>query len=230
MSADFDKFADDYRSQLEQIIPGEDVGYFAEYKVQALVSIVGENHLHGSRILDFGAGVGTSVPSFRKFIPSCHLTCVDVSPKSLEYGEETYGDLARFVHFDGKHLPFSDASFDVVFAACVFHHIDAREHDEVLREMRRVLSPGGMIIAFEHNPLNPVTRRIVNRCVFDEGAVLIRAFRLKRAFEQVGLVDIERNYRLFFPNFLRVLRPLEGHLGWLPLGGQYCVHGTKPLR
>ncbi len=116
----------------------------------------------------------------------------------------------------------ASGSQDLVFSSCVFHHIDAAAHIALLTELKRVLSPqGGRLIIFEHNPINPVTRYIVATCPFDEDAVLIGAGDFKARQSQAGLRRVRAVYTGFFPNALKALRPLEGVLGWLPLGAQY---------
>lgn len=77
---------------------------------------------------------------------------------------------------------------------------------------------------FEHNPINPVTRRIVSNCAFDEGVVLLSAREVKTLLRSVNGVDVERaGYCLFVPEPLKKLNWLEGGLRWLPLGGQHFV-------
>ena len=229
--AEFDKFAEQYRVMhaANIAISGETPDFFAEYKVRDVARLVRQRGMpcRPSRILDFGAGIGTSVPYFRKYFPEANLTCVDVSTKSLALGESRFHGDAEFVAFDGKVLPFDPDTFDIVFAACVFHHIGDDEHVSLLREMMRVLSRGGLAVIFEHNPLNPLTVHAVNTCSFDENAQLISAVALKRKFESAGFVGACYRYRIFFPHFLRMLRPLEQVITWLPLGAQYYVHAIK---
>ena len=62
-------------------------------------------------------------------------------------------------------MPVPDASVDVVFAICVVHHVPPAHWGAFAAEMARVLRPGGVAAIFEHNPLNPVTRRVVSNCV-----------------------------------------------------------------
>ena len=230
--AEFDKFADEYHAiHVTNIaISGEQPAYFAEYKIRDLArEYLAKAPGRDGRIsiLDFGAGVGTSVPFMRKYLPLSEITCLDISRRSLAIGQARWGEQARFQHFDGERIPLVDASIDIAFAACVFHHIPDREHLGLLREFRRVLRPGGMACIFEHNPYNPLTRHAVNTCPFDENAKLIpaRAMRSKLTAASFGRIAIR--YRIFFPAPLRALRPLEPGMTWLPLGAQYYAVAAK---
>jgi ubiquinone/menaquinone biosynthesis C-methylase UbiE len=222
--AEFDKVASQYRSMHAANIKlsGEDPDYFAEYKVIDIATELAQRVAH-PRVLDFGAGIGYSVPFFRRHLPGSRVTCLDVSKKSLELGTELHGEQAEFTYYDGVTIPFDPATFDVALASCVFHHIDHDEHVAQLREIRRVLKPGGILCLFEHNPLNPLTRHAVNTCPFDENAVLIGAPTMRRRVRAAGFGNARVKYRIFFPHFLRTLRPLEPKLTWLPLGAQYYV-------
>ena len=230
--AEFDKFAAEYRAMHAANIKvsGEDPEYFAEYKV---VDVAAELARSGTgatpepAVLDFGAGIGYSVPFFRKHLPEASVTCLDVSRKSLEIGAAKYGRLAEFKHFDGARIPYEAGAFDVALASCVFHHISHTEHVALLGEIRRVLKPGGVLLVFEHNPLNPLTRHAVNTCEFDEHAELILAPSMRRRARQAGFAAADVRYRIFFPHALRRLRTLEPMLTWLPLGAQYYMRARK---
>ena len=229
--AEFDKFADEYRAMHAGNIAmsGESPEYFAEYKVRDLVRFYCASHRYiaAPRVLDFGAGVGTSVPFMRRYMPQGRLTCVDVSSKSLEIGRARFGGEAEFTLFNGTRVPFPDGSFDIVFAACVFHHIDHREHVALLRELFRVLVSGGFALVYEHNPYNPLTRHAVNTCPFDENAHLIPAQSMRRRFVAAGFARPCIRYRVFFPSVVRGLRRLEPWITWLPFGAQYYVAASK---
>jgi len=229
---EFDKFADEYRDLHAANIKlsGEDPEYFAEYKVVDIAAELAREHSVARTALDFGAGVGYSVPFFSRHLPTARVTCLDVSRKSLELGAARHGAAAEFRHFDGRQIPYADSSFDVALASCVFHHIPHDEHLALLAEIRRVLTPGGRLFVFEHNPLNPLTRHAVNTCVFDEHARLILAPRMRRRALDAGFAVADVRYRIFFPRALRRLRPLEAQLTWLPLGAQYYVAARKSPR
>jgi len=226
---EFDKFADEYRAMHAANIrlSGEDPEYFAEYKVVDIAAELARGAVVPSRALDFGAGVGYSVPFFARHLPAARVTCLDVSRKSLDVGAARHGGAAEFTHFDGRRIPFADGTFDVALASCVFHHIPHEEHVALLAEIRRVLAPHGRLFVFEHNPLNPLTRYAVNTCEFDEHAKLILAPSMRQRVRDAGFAAAAIRYRIFFPHALRGMRPLEAKMTWLPLGAQYYVVARK---
>lgn len=225
--AEFDRFADEYEQQHASNIrlSGESPAFFARYKVQDVAQLCAEQA--PSRILDFGAGVGASVAHWREAFPQAALTCLDVSQRSLSIACERHPGAADYCIFDGVTIPFAAGSFDVAFAACVFHHIDSEDHVPLLRELRRVLTDKGRLFVFEHNPLNPLTRHAVDTCPFDANAVLIRARTLHERLRAAGFERVSLAYRIFFPGALSALRPLERMLTRLPLGAQYRLCAQK---
>ena len=80
---------------------------------------------------------------------------------------------------------------------------------------------------YEHNPINPMTLHAVNTCTFDENAVLLKRCQVRNVLREAGMEVVMQEYRVFFPAFLKLLRPLEKYLAWLPLGAQHFVVGKK---
>ncbi len=233
VSNEFDRFADTYERDHRRNIrlSGEDPDYFAEYKAVDLATVLKESgraaHYDKPAILDFGGGIGNSIPHLLRHIPRAQIVCVDVSAKSLDVARRRFGAAADFVPFDGLSVPCTSGSMDVVFVACVFHHIDHARHSFVLKEMRRVLKEGGLLFIYEHNPLNPLTLRTVQRCPFDEHAVLIGASKMAARVAKAGFSSVQVRYRCFFPRVMAGLRFLEPAIAWLPLGAQYYVSAAK---
>ena len=227
--AEFDRFADEYYAKHAASIrlSGESPEYFHRYKVEDVAETLQRSGRMPRKILDFGGGVGNSLEHMRRHFPSSEIVLLDPSAKSLRIAEQRHPGIAKFQQFDGRSIPFPDESFDLVFAACVFHHIPEQEHVPLLAEIRRVLTGGGSLFVFEHNPFNPLTCKAVRDCEFDENAVLIRAGTMRRRARNAGFGHLMSSYRVFFPHALRGLRPFERHLRKLPLGGQYFVQATK---
>jgi hypothetical protein len=96
-----------------------------------------------------------------------------------------------------------------------------------MKIIAEVLAPGGRIVIFEHNPLNPVTRRAVAICPFDENAELLYPWQVKKLLRKAGFARVGLDYIVFFPRPLALARPIEPSLSWLPLGAQVCAWGIK---
>ena len=227
--AEFDKFADEYHNLHQENIriTGEKPEYFAEYKISDLSRV--EQIVGGevNNILDFGTGVGNSIPFLAQYFPGTSLFGTDVSEKSLTLAKERFDGFGKFSLFDGKTLPYPEGQFDLALATCVFHHIPAEEHIQLIQEVSRSLRSGGAFMIYEHNPFNPLTRHAVNTCSFDENAVLLKRVQVTKLFLKAGMEVVMQEYRVFFPAFLKLLRPLEKYLTWLPLGAQHFVVGKK---
>lgn len=229
LRAEFDLLADEYYEQHKNnvAITGEAPEYFAEYKIADLAALVQETGLAAGRVLDFGCGIGNSVPFFRKYLAQGALFCGDVSARSIEIAKARFPGRERYLLI-GDEIPLPAHSVDLVFSACVFHHIPHEEHHSWLTELRRVTRPGGLLVLYEHNPLNPLTVRAVNTCPLDANARLIRGGTMRRRALASGWDRARVDYKLFFPSALKHLRPLERHLGWFGLGAQYRMVASKP--
>lgn len=225
-ATEFDAVASDYERQHAKSIrmSGENTDFFAEYKVQDVHDILTREDENPRTILDFGAGIGNTAGVFSRMFPAAHLICADVSKRSLELCADRYGDKVTILPILGGKLALADASVDVAFAACVFHHIEPEQHIAALAELRRVLRPGGSLFLFEHNPWNPLTRHAVANCPFDANAILITAPEMTRRLKQAGFGSARTRYRIFFPKPLAILRVFEPLLAWFPAGAQYSLH------
>lgn len=91
------------------------------------------SRLPEGRLLDVGAGTGAANAIFgsREFV------ALDPAPEML-----AFNDADQRIVSVGEQLPFADATFSSVFSAYVFRNLDSV--DETMREIARVLKPGGM--------------------------------------------------------------------------------------
>jgi SAM-dependent methyltransferase len=93
----------------------------------------------GDRVLEVGCGTGADLLQFAKH--GALATGVDLTTKHVELARIRVGELAMIHQADARHLPFENESFDYVYSHGVLHHCD--EPEQVVREMFRVLRPGG---------------------------------------------------------------------------------------
>jgi ubiquinone/menaquinone biosynthesis C-methylase UbiE len=228
-SAEFDRHASTYAQQHGSsiAISGEEPEYFSQYKIDDLVRVCDLDGLRPERILDFGAGIGNSLDPMQRAFPDARISGIDVSEESLGICRKIARENTELCCYDGHTIPFDDGAFDLVFAACVFHHIPAEQHVALLNEIRRVLGPRGRFVLYEHNPWNALTVQAVRNCPFDENAVLIAAPEMTRRLHSAGFERVDRRFRVFFPRMLAALRPLEWSLSPVPLGAQYMLVGSR---
>ena len=106
--------------------------------------------LHGRRVLDLGCGKGRFAARLAE--SGAEVVGIDLSAAMLAEAE----GLAR-VRGSARRLPFAAATFDAVVAVEVFEHLAAV--DAVLREVRRVLQPGGVVVIVDKNAYSMNARR-----------------------------------------------------------------------
>lgn len=115
-----------------------------------LVEVVGAwVSVEGSRVLDFGCGIGRVALALAPH--AAEVVGVDVSAGMVGAARRRGGELenVRFEQTDGRALPFQDATFDLVLAVDSFPYlVKAGVLDEQLREIARVLRPGGDLLVF----------------------------------------------------------------------------------
>ena len=109
----------------------------------------------GQRVLDLGTGTGELALLIKRRHPGALLTAVDPDAKALAIArakaERAGLELALEPGF-GDALPFADGAFDRVLSSLVLHHLTRAEKLATLREVRRVLAPGGSLHVLDFGP------------------------------------------------------------------------------
>lgn len=225
---DFNEYAETYEQAVQESLPGRhaNVELFARTKAAHLTALVERRLGRASerRVLDVGCGVGITDRFLADRFGS--VEGVDTAEGLVAAASKANPGVA-YRSYDGSRLPYEDDSFDVTFAICVLHHVKPASREQVAAEMRRVTRPGGIVAIFEHNPLNPLTRRAVRNCEFDVGVVLLRIQQAAELLRRSGLAVVERRFITFLPFAGRASMVVESALRRLPLGAQYYVAGTK---
>jgi ubiquinone/menaquinone biosynthesis C-methylase UbiE len=150
------------------------------------------------RILDIGCGTGQFAALVAKELPQVLVFGLDLSSGMLHRARARHfanADDLPLVQADSERLPFADDSFDAVTCSHSFHHYPQQE--QVLREIHRVLRPGGraMIIDGDRDGL-------WGRLVFDGIVVLMEgqvhhlsARDARGLYGRVGFADIAQRRR-----------------------------------
>lgn len=94
------------------------------------------------KVLDVGCGGGQFSRGLQNCRPDLHITAVDIGKDAITYAQKTSSKI-KFIPSDARHLPFAANSFNAVFSIETIEHI--REMDQVIREINRVLIPGGKL-------------------------------------------------------------------------------------
>jgi SAM-dependent methyltransferase len=161
------------------------------------------------RVLDIGSPKLISLYIAKKLGAEVYATDID------EYFVKTYTDLGAWEGLprerfhvgveDGRHLSFADASFDKVFSISVIEHIPATGDSECVREIARVLKPGGLCLITV--PFWPTSRELYSTpegFYWAKEAVVGATTAEGRVFWERRYSEEDLYQRLIIPSGLRV--------------------------
>lgn len=179
-------------SGYDETIPSHVMAHLTRRRVELARSLVPLG-----RVLDVGCGTGR----FLEALPDHYgKHGVDLSDAMLERARARGLDVTRG---DSAQLPFEEASFDLVTTFALLHHlVDPALVRATLREMCRVARPGGAVLVWDHNPLNPYWPLLMRRLPQDRGDErLVRAARIRSPLRESGMEDIHLRRLTFVPDF-----------------------------
>jgi ubiquinone/menaquinone biosynthesis C-methylase UbiE len=100
----------------------------------------------GHDILELGPGPGLTTDLLRRSVQ--HITAIDIDSKSAEsLRSRLRGTNVEVVTGDATAMPFADNQFSAAASFTMLHHVPSSElQDKLLREVKRVVKPGGVFI------------------------------------------------------------------------------------
>lgn len=124
------------------------------------------------QVLEVGAGSGWTSRSILETFPQVELTATDIDTRveqRLAHLQDQYGHRLKVQSADVLSLPFDRASFDIVVAFHVMHHVD--DIATAIQQFMRVLRPGGLLGIADHR----LDKAAVVAMIANEATVLINS-------------------------------------------------------
>lgn len=160
-------------------------------------------------VLEMGGGQCWASAMIKREYPGCYVAASDLSPDAVGSAEKYETFLKASIDekwaFNCRRIPFADEQFDRVFTFAAFHHFgDRGDFDDALREMVRVVRPGGKIMLL-YEPSTPewtykpaFARARRNRAAYnDVDEDLLVPSRLRRSCKRLNCrFDVE-----YFPSY-----------------------------
>jgi SAM-dependent methyltransferase len=211
----FDTLAAGYEDEIPAHVRDRVVGRKVDIMVEWLR---GAGLGRGARGLEIGCGHGWYAAELARLgyaISACDRSAGQIEQARGFVAREGIGvDLAVA---DACALPYADSSFDFAYSVNVVHHITGPgQRDRALREVVRVLKPGGSFFLHEINTENPLFALYMGyvfpviRDIDDGTEVWVRPSALPRVDD--ARWDDEKEYLTFLPDFVpqALLKPLVG--------------------
>jgi malonyl-CoA O-methyltransferase len=165
-------------------------------------------------VLDLGAGTGLAARAMKRRFRSAKVTAADMAAPMLAVTRRRsrFWRPIRCVQADARNLPFEDASFDLVFCNLMLQWVTPP--DAALEEMRRVLRPGGLLLASSFGP--ETLRELRTAWEAGDAGVHVNEFidvhdlgsALARAGFAEPVLDVDR-HRHHYPDVRALMRELK---------------------
>lgn len=145
--------------QLQTRVAGGATGYFygggreVARQIEEILEAYGATFPERGRVHDFGAGPGRVLPHLARRHPGATFSGSDIDAEAMEWCARHLGGVGRFFRNEPlPPLPFADGELDLVYAISIFTHLPEDMQLAWLRELARVLRPGGYLLTTKTDP------------------------------------------------------------------------------
>lgn len=199
----------------------------AEFEVEHHIEALRlANVQKGQRLLDVACGTGRGTVGLAQAVGAeGRVDALDLSDAmlhqaSLKIEKLGLSDRVHLKQGNARELPYPDATFDLVYNGYMFDLIPLEGFLPILKEMRRVLKPGGKLVLV--NMSKPDERKTFYEKIYEKGWAVMpcRPVLMSGYLEPAGFSDIQRFYR-----------PTRGSIVSLFWGQEIVIarKSTKPL-
>ncbi|MEO8549958.1 MAG: methyltransferase domain-containing protein [Kofleriaceae bacterium] len=105
-------------------------------------------HPGDARLLDVGCGTGRTLHQLACAHPKLRLHGTDLSPAYIKRARKRLLDVEEvtLAAENGEALPWADGTFDIATSVYMFHELPRNARRNVVRELMRVVRPGGLVV------------------------------------------------------------------------------------
>ena len=203
--------------------------HVAEHYLRKRTAVVRELLPFGGTVLDVGCGTG----ALAGWIQRAGFDVVGVDASTGMLAEALENGVGAVYASYSTALPFEDGVFDLSLSVATMHHLETPERvADTIAEMGRVVRPGGYVLIWDHNPLNPYWPILMKRVPQDHGDErLVSVWELLDAVRQAGLQPVRAARTGLVPDFMpnglmpvwtRVERFVEGN----PVLSLFAAHNV----
>jgi SAM-dependent methyltransferase len=140
--------------------------HVAEHYIDKRTNLVKELLPFGGKVLDVGCGTGQLASAIAA--EGYDLFGADLSTSMIARARQR--GLSGTCAGVTTALPFAEDSFDLALTVATLHHLETPERvAATVREMGRVVKPGGFVVLWDHNPANPYWPYLMKRVPQDSG-------------------------------------------------------------
>lgn len=185
--------------------------HVAEHYLNKRTNVVRELLPFGGAVLDVGCGTG----ALAGWIARSGFDVVGVDASTGMLVEALENGVGAVYAAYSSALPFEDNVFDLSLSVATMHHLETPERvADTIAEMGRVVRPGGYVLIWDHNPLNPYWPILMKRVPQDHGDErLVSVWELLEATRQAGLTPVSAARTGLVPDFMPgALMPIWRHV------------------